>query len=156
MAIISEPSFSFYYSVSIRILSSKHKFDNFSNESFGLSINTAESRAHVIFYFTFYCVTVCDNSQRMISLFLRSCKYYICDWFRMLLYYPAFARNKHVVHHVISFLLTKPGRAYSWIARQLQVGRTLAFLLARSNFKSETSFGFLSPDYTGQPTWFVM
>ena len=44
--------------------------------------------------------------------------------------------------------------AYSWIARQLQVGRTLAFLLARANFKSETSFGFLSPDYTGQLTFF--
>ena len=43
-------------------------------------------------------------------------------------------------------------KSYSRIARQLQVGRTLAFLLARSDFKSETSFGFLSPDYTGQPT----
>ena len=41
---------------------------------------------------------------------------------------------------------------YSWIERQLQVGRTLAFLLARSDFKPETSFGFLSPNYTGQPT----
>ena len=41
---------------------------------------------------------------------------------------------------------------YSWIARQLQVGCALAFLLARSDFKPETSFGFLSPDYTGQST----
>ena len=41
---------------------------------------------------------------------------------------------------------------YSWIARQLQVGRTFAFLLARSDFKPETSFGFLIPDYTGQST----
>ena len=41
---------------------------------------------------------------------------------------------------------------YSWIACQLQVGRMLAFLLAKSDFKSETSFGFLSQDYMGQPT----
>ena len=52
-----------------------------------------------------------------------------------------------------------PGRSaiepsYSWIACQLQVGHTLAFLLLRSDFKSETSFGFLSPDYTGRVTLF--
>ena len=41
---------------------------------------------------------------------------------------------------------------YSLIERQLQIGRTLAFLLARSDFKSETSFGFLSPTYTGHVT----
>ena len=47
-----------------------------------------------------------------------------------------------------------PNRAktYGWIERQLQVGRKLAFFLERSDFKSETSFGFLSPNYTGQPT----
>ena len=35
---------------------------------------------------------------------------------------------------------------YSWIACQLEVGTTLAFLLTRSNFKSETNFGFLDPN----------
>ena len=41
---------------------------------------------------------------------------------------------------------------YSWITCQLEVGITLAFLLSRSNFKSEASFGFLSPNYTGHVT----
>ena len=41
---------------------------------------------------------------------------------------------------------------YSWIACHLQVGRTLAFLLPRSDFKFKTSFGFLSSNYTGKST----
>ena len=41
---------------------------------------------------------------------------------------------------------------YSWIDCQLEVGTTLAFLLSRSNVKSETSFGFLGPNYTGHVT----
>ena len=57
------------------------------------------------------------------------------------------ARFKIQVLTIIKGKLT-----YSWIERRLQVGRTLAFLLAMSDFKSETSFGFLSPNYTGQPT----
>ena len=44
---------------------------------------------------------------------------------------------------------------YSWIARQMDIGTTLASLLLRSNFKSETSFGFLSPNYTGQRTYLI-
>ena len=31
---------------------------------------------------------------------------------------------------------------YSWIAHQMEIGTTLAFLLLRSDFKFETSFGF--------------
>ena len=38
---------------------------------------------------------------------------------------------------------------YSWIAHQLDIGRTSAFLLLMSDFKSETSFGFLIENYTG-------
>ena len=41
---------------------------------------------------------------------------------------------------------------YSWITHQMDIGTTLAFLLSRSDFKSETSFGFPSPNYTGQST----
>ena len=33
---------------------------------------------------------------------------------------------------------------------------TLAFLLPRTDFKSKTSFGFLSPNYTGQSTSFFV
>ena len=43
---------------------------------------------------------------------------------------------------------------YSWIGHRLQTGLTLAFLLLSYNFKSETSFGFLSPNYTGHVFWF--
>ena len=39
---------------------------------------------------------------------------------------------------------------------QLEDKTTLTFLLLRSDFKSETSFGFLSPNYTGQATWFFL
>ena len=41
---------------------------------------------------------------------------------------------------------------YSWIAQELQSVLTLAFLLWMSNFKSETSFGFVNPKYTGHVT----
>ena len=47
----------------------------------------------------------------------------------------------------------------SWIVCQLQVGVTLGrrwdVIVTRSDFKSETSFGFLSPDYRGQSTCFL-
>ena len=39
---------------------------------------------------------------------------------------------------------------YSWIGHRLQTGLTLVFLLLLSNFKTKTSFGFLSPNYTGR------
>ena len=38
---------------------------------------------------------------------------------------------------------------YSWIACQLEVGTTLTCLLSGSNFKSETSLGFLTSNYRG-------
>ena len=41
---------------------------------------------------------------------------------------------------------------YSWIAHQMDIGTTLAFLLSRSDFKSETSFGIPSPNYTCECT----
>ena len=53
---------------------------------------------------------------------------------------------------VSSFLTSNPA---SWIACELQVGRTLTFLLSRSNFKYETRFGFLSPNYTGHVVCFL-
>ena len=40
------------------------------------------------------------------------------------------------------------GDDYSWIDHRLQAGLTLAFLPWLSDFKSATSFGFLSPNYT--------
>ena len=42
---------------------------------------------------------------------------------------------------------------YNWIHHQLQTGLTLAVLLWLSNFKTKTSFGFLSPNYTGRVFW---
>ena len=42
---------------------------------------------------------------------------------------------------------------YSWIARQIHIGRALAFLLSMSDFKSETSFGFFSENYTRYCFW---
>ena len=42
---------------------------------------------------------------------------------------------------------------YSWIANQLHIGRTPAFLLSKSDFKSLTSFGFLIENYTGHVFW---
>ena len=42
---------------------------------------------------------------------------------------------------------------YSWIDHQLQTGLTLAFLLRLSDVKTETSFGFLGPNYTGHVVW---
>ena len=44
---------------------------------------------------------------------------------------------------------------YSWIAHQMDIGTMLAFLLPTSNLKSETSFEFPIPNYTGQTTFFV-
>ena len=41
---------------------------------------------------------------------------------------------------------------YSWIAHQMDIETMLVFLLSRFDFKSETSFGFPSPNYTGQST----
>ena len=43
-------------------------------------------------------------------------------------------------------------RDYSWIAYQMDIGTTLVFLLSRSDFKSETSFGFPSPNCTAKST----
>ena len=37
---------------------------------------------------------------------------------------------------------------YSWTGRWLHFGLTLAFLLSLSDYKSQISFGFLSPNYT--------
>ena len=48
--------------------------------------------------------------------------------------------------------LRKLGQFYSWIVCQLEVGFELAFLLVRSDFESEASFGYLSPNYTGHVT----
>ena len=45
------------------------------------------------------------------------------------------------------------GGEYSWTSHRLQTGLTLVFLLWLSNFKTETSFGFLSPNYTGHVFW---
>ena len=45
---------------------------------------------------------------------------------------------------------------YSWIAHQLGIVILSSLLLLKSDFKSETSFGFLSPNYTGQVTWFFV
>ena len=42
---------------------------------------------------------------------------------------------------------------YSWIGHRLQTGLTLAFLLWLFDFKTKTSFGFLSPNYTGYLFW---
>ena len=42
---------------------------------------------------------------------------------------------------------------YSWIAHQLDIGRTPAFLLSMFHFKSETCFGFLIKNYTGHVFW---
>ena len=44
---------------------------------------------------------------------------------------------------------------YSWITCQLEVKTALSFLLSSSGFKSKTSFGFLSPNYTGHVTCFL-
>ena len=41
-------------------------------------------------------------------------------------------------------------KEYTWIVHQMDIGTTLAFLLSRSVFKSETSFGFPSQNYTGE------
>ena len=43
---------------------------------------------------------------------------------------------------------------YSWIAHQLEIGTALGrcYLWLGPNFKSGTSFGFLSQDYTGNVT----
>ena len=50
------------------------------------------------------------------------------------------------------------GKVYhSWIVLQLQIGTSSQLLLRGSDFKeSETSFGFLSPNYTGHDTWFLL
>ena len=42
---------------------------------------------------------------------------------------------------------------YSWIARQLGIGRTSAFLLSMFDSKSAPSFGFLIENYTGHVFW---
>ena len=46
--------------------------------------------------------------------------------------------------------------SYSWNACQLEVGTTLACLLLRFDFKFETSFEFLSSNYTGYVTCFLL
>ena len=45
---------------------------------------------------------------------------------------------------------------YSWIAYQLEVGTTLAFMLLRSDFKSVTSVWLLNPNCTGYVAWFFV
>ena len=44
---------------------------------------------------------------------------------------------------------------YSWIAVQLAFGPCWDVVITRSDLKSVTSFGILSPDYTGQSTCFL-
>ena len=55
-----------------------------------------------------------------------------------------YARNTCTIAHMI----------YSWIANQLGIGASFGVVISRLDFKSETSFGFLSSDYTGQSTCF--
>ena len=49
--------------------------------------------------------------------------------------------------------IAKPKKWYSSIGHRLQTGLMLVFLLWRSDFKSKTIFGFLSPNYTGHVFW---
>ena len=42
---------------------------------------------------------------------------------------------------------------YSWVVHQLHIGRTPAFLLPMSNFKSVTSFGTLTETTWGMILW---
>ena len=59
------------------------------------------------------------------------------------------ANDKCVVHtSFIHWMYGGGGDDYSWIDHRLQAGLTLAFLPWLSDFKSATSFGFLSPNYT--------
>lgn len=45
---------------------------------------------------------------------------------------------------------------YSWIGHGLQSGLTLAFSPWLSDFKTKTSFGFLSPNCTGHVFWIFL
>ena len=56
--------------------------------------------------------------------------------------------------HEKSFAHRQDRNMYSWIAQKLQDGLTLAFLLWRSDIK--TSFEFLSANYTGHFTCFLV
>ena len=44
---------------------------------------------------------------------------------------------------------------YGWIAHQMYIETSLAFLLSSSDFKSETSFGIPGPKYTRQSAYFI-
>ena len=57
-------------------------------------------------------------------------------------------------HVVCLFVQNGTHLTYSWIGHRLQTGLTLAFLLWLSDFKTKTSFGFPSANYTGHVFWF--
>ena len=70
-------------------------------------------------------------------------------------------RSKKNCHAVIRLICKrkkpkKETKKLRWIAHQMDIGSMLAFLLSRSNFKSETSFGFPRPKCTGQITCFFL
>ena len=58
--------------------------------------------------------------------------------------------NNSVLGDENIFIFTRT--QYSWTSHQMDIATTLACLLSRSDFKSETSFEFPSPNYTGQST----
>ena len=74
--------------------------------------------------------------------------------------HPSRCKIKRIVHSEARVRMTKDVKQqntsplYSWIGHRLQTGLTLAFLLWLSDFKTKTSFGFLSPNYTGHVFWF--
>ena len=63
--------------------------------------------------------------------------------------------KQHTLPSIVELICTAAG-TYSWIGHRLQAGFTLAFLLWLSDFKSKTSFGFLSPKYTGRIFWIFL
>ena len=54
------------------------------------------------------------------------------------------------------FLKKWQKKTHGWIAHQMHIRTTLAFVLLRSGFKFETSFGIPSPNHTGQSTCFFV
>ena len=57
--------------------------------------------------------------------------------------------------HLPPCVASKASHKHSWIAHQMDIKTTLEFLLLRSDFKSETSFGFPSQNKTRQDTWIL-
>ena len=115
--------------------------------------------ARIVTFSNKFCCTLpylpCSRCSSCRPLFLLTSSPYLCNPVFLLLiahFGHCHTWNLWVYHEIHPVARRLPVRMaeqlkkvdYSWIGHRLQTGLTLAFLLSRSDFKSGTSFGFIS------------